>query len=261
MAIGKYTGKTTGGTPKELEGQKNGRLPLSKLRRCVTQAQLETEAAFLYAPAAREFDRMVRAAARDGVELKLVVGYRDYEEQVRQKTIWTARGIPGNAATPGRSNHGWGTAVDINRHLPGVLDWMKAHARKWGFDWPTWAAVVSKTTQQPREPWHWEYILSHVPEDEVRVKVDRVEIPAADGFIQDGRVWVALRPVVTAAKGKIDGFRKGATGNPEAHLDGDRVGGWIEYLNLEGTGYAMAKDIAAILGKTANYEDGVLSIF
>lgn len=261
MATGKFTGKVTGGQPLALSGGKNGRLPLAKLRRCETQTQLETEAAFLYAPAAREFDRMVRAAAREGIVLQLVVGYRDFEEQERQKAIWTARGLPGNAATPGRSNHGWGTAIDINRHLPGVLAWMKENARDFGYDWPTWAAVVPRGKKEPREPWHWEYILSWKPPAEVSVRVDRREVPEADAYLEDGRVRVALRPVANALGARIVGFRRGSNGKQDAQIDGGTVGGWVEMENLNGTGYVLAKDIAAVAGKTANYEAGVLSIF
>src|SRR5690606_31200673 len=39
--------------------------------------------------------------------------YRDVAGQRYWKAYWTARGKPGNAAWPGTSNHGWGTAVDI----------------------------------------------------------------------------------------------------------------------------------------------------
>src|SRR5690606_23395235 len=39
--------------------------------------------------------------------------YRDLAGQRYWKAYWTARGLPGNAATPGHSNHGWGTAVDL----------------------------------------------------------------------------------------------------------------------------------------------------
>lgn len=40
--------------------------------------------------------------------------YRPYSEQVRLRNYWCGLGNCSNAAVPGTSNHGWGTAVDSN---------------------------------------------------------------------------------------------------------------------------------------------------
>lgn len=75
---GRYSGLETGGRPVGLIGS-NGRLSLSQLLRCETQPQLRgAPAQYLWAPYARSFDQMTRAAAEDGVKLILIVGYRDY---------------------------------------------------------------------------------------------------------------------------------------------------------------------------------------
>ncbi len=79
--------------------------------------------------------------------------YRPYSEQVI-----VARQSPGLAATPGRSKHGIGLAVDLcggvenfgtRQHL-----WMKQHAPMFGFFHPDWAAPNGSMP----EPWHWEYV-------------------------------------------------------------------------------------------------------
>lgn len=41
--------------------------------------------------------------------------YRSFSRQVYWKNYWCSRGKCGNAATPGRSNHGLGNAVDTNQ--------------------------------------------------------------------------------------------------------------------------------------------------
>ena len=76
-------------------------------------------------------------------------GYRDFATQVYWKDYWTSRGEPGNAATPGTSNHGWGTAVDfvISDVTSGSSKraWLLNHAGNYGY-----APLAS-------EAWHWNF--------------------------------------------------------------------------------------------------------
>lgn len=60
------------------------------------------------------------------------------------------------AAVPGTSNHGWATACDfaagINVLGSRAHNWMRKHAREYGWVWPAWAQ-----RHPSLEPWHWEY--------------------------------------------------------------------------------------------------------
>ena len=52
-------------------------------------------------------------------------------------------------AVPGRSNHGWGLAVDVNLEWPGTERWMHNNAPTFG-----WCDIGGGT----HEPWHYQYI-------------------------------------------------------------------------------------------------------
>jgi hypothetical protein len=93
---------------------------------------------------AAAFERMRAAAARAGVNLRVVSGFRTMEHQ---RALYSAfRSGRGNlAALPGHSNHQSGHALDLNVRAPGVLRWLEAHAREYGF---------RRTV--PSENWHWE---------------------------------------------------------------------------------------------------------
>ena len=86
-----------------------------------------------------------------GEPMCLTDGYRSYAQQVAAKGA-----KPTLTATPGRSNHGWGLAVDIcaNSYAGERWDWIKAHAPEHGWDNPQWAQPGGSG---PYEPWHWEF--------------------------------------------------------------------------------------------------------
>ena len=108
--------------------------------------------------AAEAFKAMRAAATADKVDLGLTDSYRTYQGQVAAKAKWTSLGKPHMAATPGRSNHGWGLAFDMsfgsNRNSPGYK-WMVQNAAKFGYKGPL---------QNPAEAWHWEYVGGGNPE-------------------------------------------------------------------------------------------------
>lgn len=65
---------------------------------------------------------------------------------------------PGLAATPGRSNHGWGLAIDLcasETNSSDVMAWLRANGPTYGWDNPEWAR---RSGSGPYEPWHWEYV-------------------------------------------------------------------------------------------------------
>jgi D-alanyl-D-alanine carboxypeptidase len=107
----------------------------------------------LAAQAAATFDQMSEAyRASTGNYLCVTDSYRPYEDQVR---LFSEK--PSLAATPGRSNHGWGLAVDfcggIERAGTAASLWMQSNASLFGWVHPAWA----ETTGSKPEAWHWEY--------------------------------------------------------------------------------------------------------
>jgi D-alanyl-D-alanine carboxypeptidase len=94
------------------------------------------------------------AAAAEGVHIRIVSGFRSMAEQEHLYQCYTTCSCNdcNLAARPGYSNHQSGTALDLNRHDPGVLDWLRAHANGFGF----YETV-------PSEPWHWDYQGSDAP--------------------------------------------------------------------------------------------------
>ena len=80
----------------------NGRLPDSALERIGIGGHR------LHRAAAAAFGQFRQAAQGAGIDLTLTDSYRDYDEQVDLK-----RRKPSLSATPGKSVHGWGFAVDV----------------------------------------------------------------------------------------------------------------------------------------------------
>ena len=103
--------------------------------------------------AAASFNAMSIAYEKDtGSPICITDSYRSYAEQISVKADrgkW--------AATPGRSEHGYGRALDLcggiqnfgsSAHL-----WMKQNAPLYGWFHPAWAEPAGSLP----EPWHWEY--------------------------------------------------------------------------------------------------------
>jgi len=130
-------------------GAVNGFLPESSL--CFLRTAPRHR---LVARAARAFDEMSLAFARETGDGYLCVtdSYRDYAAQVD-----VFRRKPNLAATPGRSQHGWGLAVDlcggVQQFGAAAHQWMKARAPQFGFVHPDWAEPDGSRP----EPWHWEF--------------------------------------------------------------------------------------------------------
>ncbi|OCI32792.1 D-alanyl-D-alanine carboxypeptidase [Oerskovia enterophila] len=91
--------------------------------------------------------------AEFGKDISITDAYRTYASQVRLKAL---KGHM--AATPGKSNHGWGLALDlgggINSWSTPQHAWMKAHAPSFGWVNPNWAQPGAGK----EEPWHWEFV-------------------------------------------------------------------------------------------------------
>ena len=150
--------------PKDLRGVEPGKLDASLLRPAVGGGKLHWLAAQAWAA-------MVAAAKEDGVQLKPTSSgdcYREYEMQKRGfLQRYQTKPIPGSStktfegktwylkkgyamlATPGKSNHNLGLAVDVHTvSEPKRINWLIANVEKFGWSWE----VV------PSEPWHIRYV-------------------------------------------------------------------------------------------------------
>ncbi|HEY0188852.1 MAG TPA: M15 family metallopeptidase [Cellulomonas sp.] len=132
-----------------LDSYENGQIPASAL------CELDfAEGEMLRCDAAEALDALAVAyQAEFGTVLVISDSYRSYAEQV------ACRAQKGSlCATPGTSNHGLGTAVDLGGNASSFNtdehDWLMAHAEEYGWTLPDWA----QATGSKPEPWHWEYV-------------------------------------------------------------------------------------------------------
>ena len=97
---------------------------------------------------ANAYMKMAKAAQKDGVQIRIVSGFRTMAEQKYLYHCYTSCSCNGCnlAAKPGYSNHQSGHALDLNTSAPGVYHWLSNHAAHFGFK-----RTVSS------EPWHWEW--------------------------------------------------------------------------------------------------------
>ncbi len=127
------------GVPTDLAMYGNGKIPKEAL------SAIGDTGHRMWTPAARQFEQLSAAAARDGVTIGITDSYRTYESQVdlaERKGLYKNGGL---AAVPGTSDHGWGRSVDLK--LDGeALAWMRENGATYGFK-----------EDVPRESWHWTY--------------------------------------------------------------------------------------------------------
>jgi hypothetical protein len=155
--------------PNDLKGVEPGKLPEHLLRPA-------TGGGKLFWIAADAWNSMVAKAKADGVELKPTSAgdtYRTYESQkagflqrysledtgtgstksFEGKTWYLKKGMA-MLATPGKSQHNLGLAVDVHSASePKRLNWLIANVKDFGFSWE----VV------PSEPWHLRYVCGDTP--------------------------------------------------------------------------------------------------
>ena len=150
--------------PKDLKGIEPGKLPANLLRAVPGGGKMHWIAASAWTA-------MVEKAKAEGVELKPTSSgdtYRTYESQksgfltryqlepvvgtstktFEGKTWYLKKGMA-MLATPGKSQHNLGLAVDVSSASePKRLNWLIANVKEFGFSWE----VV------PSEPWHLRYV-------------------------------------------------------------------------------------------------------
>jgi hypothetical protein len=160
----------------ELDGYVNGKMDSARMM-TVAGCTLERDAAYLYS-------LMIDAAEEDGVYLGFEDCYRSYGSQasayerrcpVKETPIYETDSETGERvqtgtersrecsgppiAPAGRSNHGWGRAVDFSNGYrvlscyDEAFHWLKLNAHRFGWVHPAWAHC-GKASQ---EPWHWEF--------------------------------------------------------------------------------------------------------
>ena len=97
---------------------------------------------------ANAYIAMQDAARRDGVNIRVVSGFRTNSEQTRLYGCYTNCNCNSCnlAARPGYSNHQSGSALDLNTSESGVLNWLNRRGASFGF---------RRTV--PSEAWHWEW--------------------------------------------------------------------------------------------------------
>lgn len=160
----------------ELDGYKNGYMDSDRLL-AIDGCALERDAAYTYS-------LMYEAAEKDGIRLRPGSCYRTYsvqdraynrrcpltdvpvyaesevsggKVQVGTKSARVCTGPP--TAQAGKSNHGWGRAIDFTDGR-GTLtcydkefDWLQLNAHRFGWVHPPWARCGMET----EEAWHWEF--------------------------------------------------------------------------------------------------------
>ena len=134
---------------------------------------------YLHKETYRKFKEMHAAAKKDGINLKIISGTRNFSEQ---KAIWerkwnvniktmdsikAAKTILLFSSMPTTSRHHWGTDMDINSLENSYFEsgqglkeynWLKKNASKYGF---CQVYTDKKTTNRKgyeMEKWHWSYI-------------------------------------------------------------------------------------------------------
>lgn len=126
----------------------NGRLDVNKL---VPLTWSPTNR--ITASAARDLEALnATFRAKFGRDIKVTDSYRSFADQV---LVQLKKGKL--AATPGKSTHGLGRAVDlgsgINRFGTVEYKWMMDNAPRFGWVAPEWARQGGSKP----EPWHWEH--------------------------------------------------------------------------------------------------------
>ena len=165
--------------PADLTGQLNGLLAPKLLKNIDTPTQGK-----MHHKAATAFKCLALAAYFDGISLDQVGAYRTLSQQAvmfKQRYSLTPQGrnitrkMNGQtfylrdgfapSSSPGRSNHGYGLAVDISNCSGERLTWLLQWAGKFGFTWEV------KSGPQA-EAWHIVYVAGDAGTRGIRNALD-----------------------------------------------------------------------------------------
>jgi D-alanyl-D-alanine carboxypeptidase len=122
---------------------------------------------YFHGDAMRFLERMLDAAERDDVDLKIISGYRSFDEQREVKNGHTTvfgEGANAFSADQGFSEHQLGTTIDITTPEIGAtsasfgeteaFEWLQENAHKYGFI----LSYPEGNTFYIYEPWHWRFV-------------------------------------------------------------------------------------------------------
>jgi len=122
---------------------------------------------YFHSDAIRWLERMIRDAARDGIELRVLSAYRSFEEQTELKGQFTqiyGSGANQFSADQGYSEHQLGTAVDIVDPVTAATSqtFAKTDAYKWLLDNAYRYGFILSYPEGNSfyifEPWHWRFV-------------------------------------------------------------------------------------------------------
>ena len=118
------------------------------------------------------FEQLKQKAAEDGIELKIISGFRSYSTQNRLYNNYVARDGKKEADTysarPGHSEHQTGLAIDVNSLLFSFGEtkegkWLQNNAYKYGFI-IRYPKGKENITGYQYEPWHLRYVGDLAPQ-------------------------------------------------------------------------------------------------
>ncbi|MFO0360176.1 MAG: M15 family metallopeptidase [Flavobacteriales bacterium] len=134
---------------------------------------------YLNKKAYKAFEEMSAAAAKEGIQIKIISATRTFEAQ---KAIWEKKWVRSDyvkfpeqqrvkeimkySSMPGTSRHHWGTDIDINSLENSYFEktegkklyqWMLANAASFGF-YQTYTSKSGGRTGYEEEKWHWSYL-------------------------------------------------------------------------------------------------------
>ena len=127
--------------------------------------------------AAANYKKMIDDMKLAGVTVNKVSGFRSYEVQYNlidwnylestgeYRTTWNNSVT---AAPPGKSNHGWGKAIDL-RHQSAAQKWIRENGVPYGW---TWYRKDGGEGESIGEPWHFTYRPDKVGSDIQNREVD-----------------------------------------------------------------------------------------
>jgi len=135
-------------------------------------ANRSEETRFMRVVAAVHFEKLVEAAAHDGVELRMTTAYRSYDYQKNLYNTYVEnsgeKAANHSSAKPGESEHQTGLAVDVSSISIGYQflytygetkegKWLASHAHEFGFilRYPEGKEDI---TGYNHEPWHLRYV-------------------------------------------------------------------------------------------------------
>ena len=140
-------------------------------------SEYSTKVVYLQNEVYKAFLKMLDSAKTDDIELKIISGTRNFEEQ---KVIWErkwkkyqnikplqrALKILEYSSMPSSSRHHWGTDIDLNNLNNSYFNsgkgqkehnWLTTHAKDFGF-YQVYTEKNKDRTGYNLEKWHWSYL-------------------------------------------------------------------------------------------------------